>query len=122
MIKKIRLILNTNAAFKKKVPNLTQFTQKKKKKCVLEDGFRDSCSENFVTFADKYPWVTEFTVKQVTVYRAAIFLRETLQQMAMDLYRDGWNLRNASNVPKILHSVGKRTDYILLLVLIVLLS
>ena len=40
---------------KKKMPNLTQFTQKKKKKCVLEDGFRDSCSENFVTFADKYP-------------------------------------------------------------------
>ena len=40
------------------MPNLTRFTQKKKKKkkkCVLEDGFRDSCSENFVTFADKYP-------------------------------------------------------------------
>ena len=126
MIKKIRLILNTNAAFKKKkkMPNLTRFTQKKIKKCVLEDGFRDSCSENFVKFcfADKYPWVTEFTVKQVTVSRVAIFLRETLQQMAMDLYRDGWNLRNGSNVPKILHSVGKRTDYILLLVLIVLLS
>ena len=60
---------------KKKMPNLTRFTQKKIKKCVLEDGFRDSCSENFVKFcfADKYPWVTEFTVKQVTVYRVAIF-------------------------------------------------
>ena len=44
-----------------------------KKKSALEDGFRDSCSENFVTFADKYPWVKEFTVKQVTVSRVAVF-------------------------------------------------
>ena len=35
---------------------------------------------------------------------------------------DGWNVWNGSNVPKILHSDGERTDCILLLVLVVFLS
>ena len=24
-------------------------------KCVLEDGFKDSCSENFAVFLERYP-------------------------------------------------------------------
>ena len=42
--------------------------------------------------------------------------------MTTDSYRDGWNIRNGSNVPKILHSVGERVDCVFLLVLVVLLS
>ena len=26
------------------------------KKCILEDGFTDICSENFVIFAENFPW------------------------------------------------------------------
>ena len=35
--------------------------------------------------------------------------------------RDGLNVRNGSNVLKILHSIGEKVDYVLHLVLVVLL-
>ena len=44
------------------------------------------------------------------------------QETATDSCRDGWNVQNGSNVPKILHSVARRDDCVLLLVLVVLLS
>ena len=63
------------------LPNLTCVLICSLKKCVLEDGFKDSCSKNFVTFAEKYPCITGFTVKEVTVSRAAISLKEALNQI-----------------------------------------
>ena len=42
--------------------------------------------------------------------------------MATDPCRDGWNVRNGTIVPPILHSVDERVDYPLLLMLVVLLN
>ena len=53
MIKKVRLIVNTHAVFKKMSPNLI-YAFSQSKNYVLEDGFRDSCCEHVVTFAEKY--------------------------------------------------------------------
>ena len=41
--------------------------------------------------------------------------------MAADSCRDGWNVRNELNVPKIIHSVGERIDCVCLLVSVALL-
>ena len=41
---------------KKMLFNLTFVLIYSLTKCVLEDGFKDNCSENFVIFAEKYLW------------------------------------------------------------------
>ena len=51
-----------------------------------------------------------------------LYLFNKYWRVATDSCRDGWNVRNGLNVPKILHSVDGRVDRVLLLVLVVLLS
>ena len=41
---------------RKKLPNLTCVLIYLLKNCLPEDGFRDSCPQIFVTFAESYPW------------------------------------------------------------------
>ena len=54
----------------------------------LETGVKDSCSENFVTFAEKWPW--DSLLKEGKLCRVSIFLNQVLREI--------WFLRNLRNI------------------------
>ena len=56
--KENRVNLKYTCSFQKKISsNLTCLLIYTFTKCALEDGFKDNCSETFVVFAEKYPWL-----------------------------------------------------------------
>ena len=63
----------------KMLPNLSSVLVNSLTKCVLEEAFKDSCYKNIAMFGEKMS-VTEFTVKEITVCRVAVFLKEDLHQ------------------------------------------
>ena len=62
------------------LPNLTFTLIYSLIKHVLEDGFKDNCSQNTLIFAKKLSRI-EFTVKEVTVCRVRSSLNKALHQI-----------------------------------------
>ena len=56
----------------KMLPNLSCVLVNSLTKCVLKEAFKDNCYKNIAMFAEKIS-VTEFTVKEITVCRVAVF-------------------------------------------------
>ena len=98
-----------------------------KKQCYLiraygKGGFNQLLSVDWKDRRQKPLWNLVTLVYRCYVWlpcRAKSALRQSRET---DSCRDAWNVRNGSNVPKILHSVGERVDCVLLLVLVVLLN